>query len=265
MTELSKIQGAFALPFAEQIAFFRQKVPLTDKSYKEMQAYEHDKAFVVAGAIKADLLNDLHIAVSKAIVEGESLGQFRARFDDIVKQRGWTTPSSSPLKKGEESAEVTKGGWDKDYFAWRTKIIYTTNLRTSHSAGRYKQMTTPEMLKARPYWQYRHVTRENPRQHHKRLNKKVLTANDGWWSVNYPPNGWGCNCYVRALSKADMEQLGLSVADTPDIDGYTQAGFEHAFGSTWNWRPDYNKYPPTIATALINSFKDEGISIHGND
>lgn len=244
MSELSAVQAVFGLPFAQQIAFFKQKVAVPTKSYNELQAYEHDKAFVVAGAMKADLLTDLQTAVGKAIEDGETLAQFQDRFDDIVKQRGWTGWT------GSDSVDGT---------AWRTKVIYLTNLRTSHAAGRYAQMTTPEMLQARPYWQYRHVTRDNPRLNHKRLDGKVLRADDGWWSINYPPNGYGCNCYVRTLSQADIDRLGLSVADTPDPDGYTQDGWEHAHGSTWEWRPDHGKYPAQIATALMQSLLDEGI------
>lgn len=244
MSELSKVQAAFGLPFAQQIDFFNQKVKLPTNSYKDLQTHQHDKAFVVAGAMKADLLTDLHHAVTKAIEDGETLAEFRTRFDEIVKQRGWTG------WKGSDSQDGT---------AWRTKVIYLTNLRTSHAAGRYAQMTTPEMLQARPYWQYRHVTRDNPRLNHKRLDGIILKANDTWWLINYPPNGYGCNCYVRTLTKAEVERLGLSVADTPDPDGYTQAGWEHAHGSTWEWRPDYSKYPAMIATALMESLLDEGI------
>lgn len=244
---MPNIYSAFNLPFAQQIDFFKQKVNLPTQTYKDLQAQQHDKAFVVAGAMKADLLNDLNEAVLKAIKNGESLGQFRQRFDEIVKKRGWTGWT------GSDSAEG---------IAWRTKIIYTTNLRTSHASGRWQQMTTPEMLKMRPYWQYRHVTLDNPRLNHKRLNNKVLRADDPWWQVNYPPNGWGCHCYVRTLSQADMDRQGLVVSETPDIDGYTQDGWGHAHGSSW--RPDYAKYPVAIAQALIQSLQDKGIEPDGN-
>lgn len=245
--ELARIQGAFKLPFAEQIAFFNQKVRLPSQSYKDMTAVQHDKAFVVAGAMKADLLKDLQEAVGAAIQEGESLGAFHKRFADIVQKRGWKDYTGHDSRAGR---------------AWRTRIIYTTNMRTSHAAGRWHQMRTPEMMAARPYWQYRHVTRDNPRLNHKRLNGMVLPADDPWWSVNYPPNGYGCNCYTRALSAYDMQRLNLSVADTPDMDGYTQSGWDHAVGSSW--RPDYGKYSDIIKQALITSLINEGIALYGD-
>ena len=47
----------------------------------------------------------------------------------------------------------------------------------------------------------------------------VLSADDPWWRTHYPPNGWGCKCYVDALSQRDIERLGLSGPDTaPPIE-----------------------------------------------
>lgn len=234
--ELMGVQSAFDLPFDEQIEFFRQKVRLPTQGYQDLTAQNHDKAFVVAGAMKADLLNDLHKAVLSAIENGESLGQFSKNFDSIAKKYGWTA--------GEGNA-------------WRAKIVYQTNLRTSHSAGRYHQMTDPDVLKDRPYWQYRHITADNPRLHHKRLNNMVLRADDAWWTVNYPPNGWGCKCYARTLSQADMDRMGLTVSQTPDILGYADDSFAHAHGSSWY--PNLDKYPYAIAKAIVANNMATGV------
>jgi hypothetical protein len=38
----------------------------------------------------------------------------------------------------------------------------------------------------------------------------IVRADDPWWDVHYPPNGWGCSCYVRALSQGDIDRHGLS-------------------------------------------------------
>lgn len=244
MSELSKTQAAFGLKFQSQIDFFKQKVVLSTATHRDIKAAQHDKAFVVAGAMKADLLQDLQGAVGKAIEDGESLGAFRKRFKDIVQKRGWKDYTGSDSAAGR---------------AWRTRIIYLTNMRTSHAAGRWQQMRSPEMLAARPYWQYRHISRANPRLHHKRLHDTVLRADDAFWSVNYPPNGYGCHCYVRTLAAADMSRLRLNVADTPDIDGVASEGFAHASGSTW--MPTMSKYAPIIGQALLMSLLNAGIDV----
>ena len=179
------------LPFKEQIAFFRNKISMPTRTWTDIYEMQHDVAFVVAGAAKANLLNDLRRAVDAAITQGETLRQFRAQFDDVVAKRDWSY----------------NGGRD-----WRTRVIYDTNLNTSYAAGRYQQM---QAVKAdRPWWRYRHseaVT--EPREEHLAWDGLVLHADDPWWTTHYPPNGWGCQCYVETLSDEDLARLGK---DGPD-------------------------------------------------
>ena len=185
------------LPFREQITFFRNKISLETHNWTDIYETQHDVAFVVAGAAKADLLNDLRQAVDAAITQGETLHKFRARFDGVVKEHDWDY----------------NGGRD-----WRTRVIYDTNLNTSYAAGRYQQMQT---VKAdRPWWRYRHseaVT--EPREAHLAWDGLVLHADDPWWTTHYPPNGWGCQCYVETLRDQDLVRLGKDGPDTaPDKD-----------------------------------------------
>lgn len=184
---LSGIRGNFDLPFAEQIEFFRQKINLPTERWNDIRHAEHDKAFVVAGAMKADLLDDLRKAVDKAITSGTSLETFRKDFKRIVAERGWTGWTGEGSKAGE---------------AWRTKVIYETNLRSSYAAGRHAQLTDPDLLKRRPYWRYVHNDSVlNPRPHHKRWGDMRLTLphDHPFWKTHFPPNGWGCRCRVAAV------------------------------------------------------------------
>ena len=74
------------LPFEEAIAFFRNKVNLPTTRWTDVWKQAHDSAFMVAGAAKADLLNDLRAAVDEAISQGTTLAQFRRdrRVDDAI-------------------------------------------------------------------------------------------------------------------------------------------------------------------------------------
>ena len=51
--------GTFNLPFTEQISFFRNKLNLSTERWDDILHQAHDRAFIVAGAAKADLLDDL--------------------------------------------------------------------------------------------------------------------------------------------------------------------------------------------------------------
>lgn len=179
MSEPRSPELALALkrPFAEQVAFFRGKLGnlVPTAKWDELWKAQHDRAFMVAGAAKADLLADLAGAVDKAIAEGETLEQFRKRFRQIVTDRGWHGWTGEGTKAGE---------------AWRTRVIYETNLITSYSAGRLEQLRAGGYR----YWMYKHSDSRNPRPHHRALDGVVLPADDPFWQTHYPPNGWGCRC-----------------------------------------------------------------------
>lgn len=173
-------------PFPEQLAFFRNKLNLPTERYDDILKSAHDRAFIVAGAAQADLLNDLRQAVDRAIAEGRGLEAFRKDFRSIVRKHGWTGWT------GEDSAAGQ---------AWRTRVIYQTNMSTSYAAGRWKQLTDPQLLSIRPYWKYVHADGVmHPRPLHVSWHGLVLPHDHPFWQTHFPPNGWGCHCRVVAVS-----------------------------------------------------------------
>jgi hypothetical protein len=181
----SDIHGAFGLEFSEQVEFFRKKLNLPTARWDDIRRAAHDTSFVVAGAMKADLLADLNRAVEKAIAKGTGLKAFREDFKKIVEARGWHGWTGEGTKAGE---------------AWRTRVIWETNLATSYAAGRNAQLTDPDLLARRPYWKYVHADGVmNPRPQHLAWNGLVLRHDHPFWQTHSPPNGWGCHCRIVAV------------------------------------------------------------------
>jgi hypothetical protein len=178
--------------------YFRQKLNLPTLRWDDLWQGQHARAFVVAGATRDALLKDLREAVRAAIEDGIAFETFRKQFEEIVARNKWTGWTGESTDAGR---------------AWRARIIYKTNLRTSHAAGRYRQMTDPAVVAHMPYWQYRHNTLINPREEHQGWNGLVLRWDDPWWQTHYPPNGWGCNCDVRPLSERQLRKLGKTKPD----------------------------------------------------
>lgn len=184
MASKPSLTAGFDLPFQEQIDFFRAKLNLPTQYWDDIWQEAHDRAFVVAGAMKADLLDDLRKAVDKAISTGTTLETFRKDFRQIVADRGWQG----------WTGEGTPGG-----FAWRTKVIYETNLRSSYAAGRWAQLNDPDFQQLMPYWEYKHNDSVlHPRPLHLAWNGLTLPATHEFWKTHFPPNGWGCRCRVVA-------------------------------------------------------------------
>ena len=178
--------GRFDLGFQEQIDFFRQKLNLPTAAWDDIWQSAHDRAFVVAGATKADLLDDLRQAVEKAIAEGTTLETFRRDFRKIVAARGWHGWTGEDRTGGE---------------AWRTKVIYETNLRTSYAAGREAQLSDPGLQQLLPYRRYVHNESVlHPRPQHLAWHGLTLPHDHPFWKTHSPPNGWGCRCRVTAVA-----------------------------------------------------------------
>lgn len=194
-----RIDLGFGRPFSEQLVFLLGKVNVPTQGWTDVWRDGHDTGFMVAGAYKADLLGDLRQAVNKAITESRSLDSFRQDFDRIVQARGWSYSGSRN---------------------WRTRLIYETNLRTSYQAGRYAQLTDPDLLKAAPFWRYRHSDLvQEPRHEHLAWDGLVLRHDDPWWQAHYPPNGWGCRCTVFAESARSAARKGYRIrSQAPDVE-----------------------------------------------
>ena len=193
-----------SLPFAEAIEYLKAKVPQATEHWDDIEGQAHDHTFIVAGSAKADLLTDLHGTVRKGIEQGTTLEEFRRDFDAITAKHGWTGFTGDGSEEGR---------------AWRTKVIYGTNLRTSHQARRLSQVRAIQT--ERPYWRYRHNdTVAHPRKEHQSWNGKVLPADDPWFQTHYPPNGWGCRCYIETLAPRDLQREGITVDAAPDDGTY---------------------------------------------
>lgn len=219
--------------FKEAIDFFLPKTRLPTRRWNDIEKDMHARAFVVAGAVKDELLSDLQAAVLKGLTAGTTLAEFRKDFDAIVARHGWTGWTGEDTPKGR---------------AWRTRTIFETNLRTAYQAGRYKQLTDPAMLRVAPYWEYVHDDSvRHPRPHHLAWDGTVLPANHKWFDTHWCPNGWGCRCRIVGRSAGQLRRMGKSVSETPpdsSIDPKTGApvgidkGWDYnvgkaAWGSDW--------------------------------
>ena len=211
--------------FQEQIDFFRAKLNLPTERWDDIKASAHDRAFIVAGAQKADLLNDLRQAVEKSI-QGGSIGDFRKDFANAVRKSGWSGWTGEGTKAGE---------------AWRTRVIYQTNMATSYAAGRWKQLNDPELLKVRPFWRYIHSDSVlSPRPQHKAWGDSGLTLSHDhpFWQTHFPPNGWGCHCSVQSVRGPNAGDATQPPSGWNAIDPKT--GAPEGIDKGWAYAPGVN-------------------------
>lgn len=239
------ISAQFKKPFAEQLDFFLRKLNIAVADWRDLPGRYNDAVFYVSGALRADLITDLREAVEEALLNGKGINWFLDQFDTIVERSGW---ASRNARFG-----------DAAYRDWRARIVYQTNVSTSYSAGRWTQLNNPELLSVAPYWMYRHSdVVAHPRLWHLKWNRTTKLSTDPWWQTHYTPNGWGCRCYVIALSKAEAERQGGQFGAAPGegetytvTDGNTGERITLPVGIDRGW--DYAPGSRTVADAAAIS------------
>ncbi|TKD26454.1 phage head protein [Rhodobacter capsulatus] len=239
-------------PFDEQVAAFRLRLRnlVGTTRWDDISGPAHDRAGMVAGAIKQDLIADILGAVDRSQTEGTGLEVFRRDFRAIVEKHGWHGWTGEGTAKGE---------------AWRTKVIWKTNISTSYAAGRWAQLNA----KGFKFLVYRHSNAEHPRLQHLAWDGLILPIDHPFWQSHFPPNGWGCGCSVRgAMSMAMAIRLGGDPAkklptDWAMPDPRTGApkgidrGWDHAPGATvantiTALAEKAGKWPTSLATNFMH-------------
>ncbi|MCQ2063719.1 MAG: phage head morphogenesis protein [Fibrobacter sp.] len=177
--------------YKEAVDYFKQKINLPTKRWNDLEGAMHTRAFTVAGAMREDILCDFRNAVEKAIANGETLQDFRDRFYDIASKWRESDPSF------DEKMQKPK------YGAWRSKVIYQTNILTSAAAAQERQARSmPDVF---THAKYVCMMMPTSREQHKAWNGTVLPLNDPWWETHSPPNGFGCLCEKEFISKYEMD------------------------------------------------------------
>lgn len=167
---------------------------------------------VVARAVKEGVIADVYEALGEWIARGETLLTFQQRIEEISRKTGWMATRT------------------EEHRAWRARIIFETNMRMHYQAERFRQLSEPSMMEFYPYWQYVHGhlrTPMRPRPEHVAWDGLVIRADDPWWRTHFGPNGFGCTCGVRVVSRWDLKKMGKDAPDEPPNWGtvkYTDPG-----------------------------------------
>lgn len=188
---------ALSLPPADAIRYFAGKLNVATRRWDDVWRAAHSRAFMVAGVQADDLLAGIRGALAKALADGTTLAEFRADLAPMLGRLGWDSRG-------------------RGYVGWRTRLVYETNLRSAYAAGQYEQQTDPDVLDLVPVWRYRHSGALDARPEHQAWDGLTLRHDDPWWRTHYPPNGWGCGCWVEPLTDRQAARSG-GIGQAPPI------------------------------------------------
>lgn len=209
MTELNP----FGLPPKEAVEWFNAKGYAISDHWTDVWQEEHAQAFTVARVAQQDLLQDIRSEVDAALSEGITLQEFKKRLRPRLQAKGWWGEKEEVDPETGETRTVKLGS------PRRLKVIYHTNLRQAHSAGKWERIQRTK--ERRPYLRYVHrfgkQRSKHARPQHQQWHDLVRPVDDPIWDRIMPMNGWGCHCKVQQLSERDLKRYGLEVSEPVEL------------------------------------------------
>ena len=190
------------LPNREAQSHFDRKVLRPAFAWQDSTAEEHAIAFTVAKMMDEDMLAETQKALQDALAQGTDFATFKARLKPYLMARGWWGKQLMGDPQDGEIKLVQLGS------TRRLRTIYHTNLHSAYAAGQWARIERNK--KAFPYLKYIPSDAAFPREEHRRFYGMILPVDDPFWQTHMPPNGWGCRCNVRALTRAQAEKEGIS-------------------------------------------------------
>jgi SPP1 gp7 family putative phage head morphogenesis protein len=225
----------FMKPYDDQLAYFKSKsFVLSPNSYRDVWGAAHAQAFTCARVSDLDILKDVHSFLAGHMLTGGTKKEFRDDMQHWLLKKGW----------------YSNHRWDEEkpsLLPWHLDIIYRNNLATSFQVGRYEQLQQTKA--ARPYWQYKSMQDASTRPEHAMMHNRIYSADDSFWTMWYPPNGYNCRCFVVSLSyEQAQDRLKEGEKINPDWQGLPDEGWQYNVGAKGldHWRPDWNRYPGEI-------------------
>lgn len=235
-------------PPPEASRFLRNKGMRPAFSWEDVEPEEHAVAFTVAKAMELDVLQAIRDEVQKALDEGLPFATFKKNFRTNPALAEWWGKREMVDPLTGETTLVQLGS------PRRLRTIYRANLRSARAAGQWERIERTRA--AFPFLEYRLGPSEHHRPHHAAKAGMILPVASPFWDEWMTPNGWGCNCWVRQVTKAEAERRGVSVTpDVPDVIVENQRTGERQFvpqGIDPGWQHNPGKLRLQTMEAMLN-------------
>ncbi len=181
-------QAFMDLPFTEAIELYKSlNIPRNKEFLKVIEQYNSRSSEARALMLKY-IRDKSKEKIVQAMEEGRDLRQYIADFQGFLTDLGLAKENPSYLQN-----------------------VFNTNVASAYGAGRYRQLTDPDVLEELPYVQYRTVGDARVRESHRVLDGLIFRADDPAFASIYPPNGYRCRCSIVAYEPKPGEKIATAV------------------------------------------------------
>lgn len=197
-----KFLNADELTNVEALASLNGKTLLPRYHYLDVLAREHAVAFSVAKMMDEDMLAETQSAIKDALANSTDFDVFKKRMEPYLMAKGWWGQELQVDPLTGDAKKVQLGS------TRRLRTIYHTNLHASYAAGQWERIQKTK--RGLPYLQYMPSVAGKKREKHKQYYNIVRPVDDPIWQMIMPPNGYGCLCWVKQLTRSQARRAGIS-------------------------------------------------------
>ncbi len=200
---------------------FKRRVPITDDAWDKLDAAERRHAFTIGAVTQAELVSDVFTAIERALADGTTFRDFKKGIGRKLEE-AWGRPDAN-----------------------RLELVFDTAVQSSYAAGRWRQMTHPSILLARPLWQLRVILDGRTSDTCKPVAGTTLPFDDPWWQRNTPPRHFRCRSYIDTLPAG-----AAPATQRPIVEAQTGFGLPPPDDGGSSWRPSMARIAPRLQPAL---------------
>lgn len=185
----------------------RENRPTFD--WRDIATEEHAFSFTVAKSAGYDILDDVRGALRDAITNRVAFEEFQRGLMPLLQAKGWWGKALATDPETGVEKLVQLGS------PRRLRTIYWANTMTAHAAGEWER--TERNKAFLPFLIYTLSTAENKRLEHESWVGIIAPVDDPVWDRLFPPNGWGCMCGTRQISRREALSRGWKETDQPHV------------------------------------------------
>lgn len=186
-------------PPQEAIDFFASKSLRPSFDFRDVWQTEHAAAFTVAKMLELDLLAMLRDSLAAALETGVPYEQWARTMTVMLQSQGWWGVQDMIDPTTGETVTAQLGS------PRRLRLIYDVNMRMARAAGQWQRIQ--QTRDTHPYLLRTLGPSREHRPQHVAWAGTLLPVDDPWWRTHYPPDGYGCKCRVRQVSRREHDRL----------------------------------------------------------
>jgi SPP1 gp7 family putative phage head morphogenesis protein len=177
--------------FDEAVDWFRARVPVTDEEYEALTTEQRSLAFHLASVNELAVVRTVFNEIEAAIRAGTPLEEFKKSVRE----------------------KVTDAHARDGYYL---ETVFRNATQDAYNAGRWTQLTDPDVTVSRPYWMFDAVLDSRTTPICNALDATIKGHDDPFWLTHYPPLHHRCRSSIRSLRPSEARKRGLTVGD-PDV------------------------------------------------